>query len=131
MICISSRYSLQYGFSISSHLSEWHTNNFVKEKHVYVVLTVLLLLWNSSLIASTCFINFFFLHLVFFFLLCYSIPREDKSNSHMNVIVNTEHGQRDWSVVSGKNYDSVIIAGLWRMTSCHMIQCIMGFNLSC
>ena len=61
---------------------------------------------------------------------CYSIPREDKSNPHMNVIVNTEHGQRDWSVVSGKNYDSVIIAGLWRMTSCHMIQCIMCFNLS-
>ena len=62
-------------------------------------------------------VSCYFFLVFFFFGFFYSIFSEDKSNSCLPVIVKTEHRQRDWSIISWQNYNSVIIAGRWLMTS--------------
>lgn len=122
-MCISSQYPLLKCFSVSSHLSEGHTNNFSRISLVLPSMTNVNKL-NMHMGGSTkrihvsyciwLFHDYFFPVIFFFF---YSILSEDKSNSYLPVIFKTEHGQRDRSIISWKNYNSVIVAGRWLMTS--------------
>ena len=118
-MCISSQYPLLKCFSISLYLSEGHTNNFSRICLVIPSMTNVNQL-NMHMGGSTMHLIvswLFFSCIFFFFGFFYSIFSEDKSNSCLPVIVKTEHRQRDWSIISWQNYNSVIIAGRWLMTS--------------